>query len=323
MTLDDGHCAIYGRHDGDQSAEFSAECLSLLTSSPTISYLCHSSTTIRLESPTGPRTTFSVFGSPFSPHHTHGSRPRWAFGYWSPSSHLAGPTADFPTLWDAIPLSTDVVVTHTPPRGHCDETGGRRAAGCEALRRALWRVRPMIAVCGHVHEGRGAETVRWSLKKSNAAFVEEDTDVWIDLNRGEGSAKLSLLDLTGRKGRRALDNDGGRPPPCGDGAGVPAGCAVARAPPDVADMIDRGQELGPSSSRGQPGCGTLGLGEDPSSARCDNSALAGRLGRRETCVVNCAIVANNYPHVGGRRYNKPIVVDIDLPIWDVGEPANR
>jgi hypothetical protein len=40
------------------------------------------------------------------------------------------------------------------------------------------------------------------------------------------------------------------------------------------------------------------------------------MGRRETCVVNAAIMQKSYPHVGGKKLNKPIVVDIDLPVWN-------
>ena len=42
----------------------------------------------------------------------------------------------------------------------------------------------------------------------------------------------------------------------------------------------------------------------------------GRLERRETCIVNAAIVASSYPHSGGKKFNKPIVVDVDLPVWE-------
>lgn len=41
--------------------------------------------------------------------------------------------------------------------------------------------------------------------------------------------------------------------------------------------------------------------------------LEGRMGRKETCVVNAAIMAASYG--GPKRFNKPIVVDIDLPVW--------
>jgi hypothetical protein len=40
------------------------------------------------------------------------------------------------------------------------------------------------------------------------------------------------------------------------------------------------------------------------------------MGRRETCVVNCAITATNWPHTGGKKFNKPIVVDLDLPVLE-------
>jgi hypothetical protein len=40
------------------------------------------------------------------------------------------------------------------------------------------------------------------------------------------------------------------------------------------------------------------------------------LGQKETCIVNAAIAASSYPHTGGRKFNKPIVVDIDLPVWE-------
>ena len=42
-------------------------------------------------------------------------------------------------------------------------------------------------------------------------------------------------------------------------------------------------------------------------------ALVGRIGRKETCVINAAIMASSYG--GPKRFNKPIVVDIDLPVW--------
>ena len=46
-------------------------------------------------------------------------------------------------------------------------------------------------------------------------------------------------------------------------------------------------------------------------------ALDGRIGRKETCIVNAAIMASSWPYKvnAGRKYNKPIVIDIDLPVW--------
>ena len=46
-----------------------------------------------------------------------------------------------------------VLVVHSPPKGHLDG----RDLGSEAILRAIERVRPPIAVCGHIHEDGGKE----------------------------------------------------------------------------------------------------------------------------------------------------------------------
>ncbi|CRK14005.1 hypothetical protein BN1708_011009, partial [Verticillium longisporum] len=297
LNLDPELVASRGSSLAD-SSHTHQDCLDLLISSPSITYLAHASTTIRLSSPEGPHTTFTAFGSPFSPLSSlHGSFS--AFTYASPLHPLTPTTAaDLPSLWDAIPLDADVVITHTPPRAHGDESPARRSAGCEALRRALWRVRPRLAACGHVHEARGAERVLWDLRCGNVAFKETSVEQWVD-PAPEGK-KLSILSL-GSRGGKPLRNDGGR------GTWAERDDAVTQ--PSTAAM----QSGVPGAA--MPHIGTRGLGGDPSSARSDGEALAGRLGRLETCVVNCAIMAKSYPHVGGRKMNKPIVVDLDLPVW--------
>lgn len=358
LTLDQPFYNLHSSSLHNQNPQDPLKCLSLLTSSPSIIYLSHSAATIRLRSPRGPRTTFTVFGSPYSPRQAEeapGAQQQqqqpWAFQYARDADSAA--TAE--RLWRAIPPGTDVLVTHTPPHGHRDEVGGagggrRRAAGCEVLRRALWRVRPRLHVCGHVHGGRGVERVRWELDGGggNVRFMEAGVEGWTDEARGTG--KMSLVDLTGRRGR-ALDNDGGHPYREAGRRGV-----------DVADRGDEGTDgenaevkqtedgsegdddycyglycpksptdHSPETAKeplppvktahptASPGDGTIGLGFSPatdrSRARSDVAALEGRLGRRETCVVNCAITATSWPHAGGRRFNAPVVVDLDLPVW--------
>ncbi|KAG6006969.1 hypothetical protein E4U43_000370 [Claviceps pusilla] len=75
---------------------------------------------------------------PLSPKHGN-----WAFQY---------PRAT--NVWaDTIPEHADILVTHGPPRGHLDLL----KYGCGHLLAALWRVRPRLHVCGHIHEGYGRE----------------------------------------------------------------------------------------------------------------------------------------------------------------------
>jgi Icc-related predicted phosphoesterase len=51
-----------------------------------------------------------------------------------------------------------VLVLHSPPQGHCDANGGGDHFGSEALREAIERKRPRLAVCGHIHESWGCES---------------------------------------------------------------------------------------------------------------------------------------------------------------------
>ncbi|KAK8859194.1 Metallo-dependent phosphatase-like protein [Apiospora arundinis] len=269
-------------------------------------YLEHEARTVRLTSPNGPRTEFTVFGSPWTPQFES-----WAFQY---TRHQEDDGLAASRVWNDIPLDTDVLITHGPSFGHRDETVGREAAGCEELRRAMWRVRPRLAVCGHIHEARGVERVRWDLEDRGVRYKEEvgGIEAWVD-PAPEGD-KVCLVDLTGKKQGRALDNDGGK--------------ATMPEKKHLESQVPRSEETGgdatpvpAATAAAEPGIGTRGLGGDPASARSDQAALAGRMGRRETCIVNAAIQASGYPHVGPRRLNKAIVVDLDLPVWGEAEGA--
>ncbi|MCJ1392000.1 hypothetical protein MMC18_004867 [Xylographa bjoerkii] len=57
-----------------------------------------------------------------------------------------------------IPVDTDVLVTHTPPRWHLDLPIG---LGCSFLLKEVWRVKPRVHIYGHVHAGWGKETAFW------------------------------------------------------------------------------------------------------------------------------------------------------------------
>ncbi|KAI0967490.1 Metallo-dependent phosphatase-like protein [Xylaria arbuscula] len=299
LTLDTDFYNTYGCHRHNQIPQVPADCQALLTGSQTLTYLLHESRTIRLASPAGPHTTFSVFGSPYSP--VWGGD--WAFQYPPhDDDNIAAKS-----LWGEIPLDTDILITHGPARTHCDEARTREAAGCEVLRQELWRVRPRLALCGHIHEARGVERVRWDLESKNARYAELGRTTWQDPDPDSG--KNALVDLT-TKGQEPLDNDGS---PCFsddrarvDSYGRQSGTLGV---PDEVDVA-------------YPGIGTLSLGEDPDSARSDRVALAGRLGRKETCIVNCAIQRSSYPHSGRgpRKLNKPIIVDLELPVWQDEEP---
>lgn len=260
-----------------------------MQSAPSVLLLQHQAAVIRLTRADGPRTIFKVFGSPYS--QFNGS---WAFGYAS---------EDAVALWHQIPLDTDIIVTHTPPQSHCDQKPDGTFVGCNALREAMSRIRPPLAVCGHVHEGRGYERVRWT-----SALIETglDADSVDRVTRGvlppSGSKKLNLVDLTGKRGDR-LDNDGFS---CSD---LSTGVQTAPMSPATSAAIDASDQGSRRQLLEYPSADTPGLVGHPFQTL-----------RRETCIVNAAIVATSWPHHGGKRFNSPVVVDLELPVWQETTP---
>lgn len=51
-----------------------------------------------------------------------------------------------------------VLVLHSPPKGHCDSAGDGQGFGSPALLEAIEEKRPLLAVCGHIHESWGCES---------------------------------------------------------------------------------------------------------------------------------------------------------------------
>lgn len=49
----------------------------------------------------------------------------------------------------------DVLILHSPPKGLGDETSGGVSIGSVAIREAIERIQPQLAVCGHVHDSWG------------------------------------------------------------------------------------------------------------------------------------------------------------------------
>lgn len=147
------------------------ECTKLLKADSRTHYLQHTDAVIQVP---GKNASLRVFGSPYSP--SRGEHA-WGFQYDGDASKA---------IWDTIPDGVDILVTHTPPSGYCDTSRHWEQGGCDALRSAMSRVKPLLHVCGHCHEGRGAVIVDW-----NAGVVSR---TWEDPGAGK---KQSLLDLTG------------------------------------------------------------------------------------------------------------------------------
>ncbi|MAM87354.1 MAG: metallophosphoesterase [unclassified Hahellaceae] len=105
----------------------------------------------------------NFWGSPWTP----------TFFDWHFMRERGAPMAE---VWECIPASTDVLITHGPPMGVLDEVprGPNEVehTGCADLMAAVLRVRPKIHIFGHIHEGYGTSEIDGTLF-INASSLDE------------------------------------------------------------------------------------------------------------------------------------------------------
>jgi Icc-related predicted phosphoesterase len=76
--------------------------------------------------------------------------PRTPFGSWS--CDLDEDEAE--AMLGAV-AEADILVVHSPPKGVADRTAAGASVGSTAIRAAIERVQPRLALCGHVHDSWG------------------------------------------------------------------------------------------------------------------------------------------------------------------------
>jgi multisite-specific tRNA:(cytosine-C5)-methyltransferase len=113
----------------------------LLDSVADIKYLREGTHRIELKN----HAPLTVYASPYT-----ASKSDWGFTYDPEKDHQ----------WD-IQMGTDIVITHSPPRGILDMTDSRHRAGSASLFAAVASARPKLHCFGHIHEGWGARRVQW------------------------------------------------------------------------------------------------------------------------------------------------------------------
>lgn len=79
-----------------------------------------------------------------------GGVPVTPFGAWS-VDYTEEQAAD----WLAACPKGCVLVTHSPPKDHCDRTSAGEPVGSTAILACIERARPKLALCGHVHDSWG------------------------------------------------------------------------------------------------------------------------------------------------------------------------
>lgn len=101
-----------------------------------------------------------IYGSPWSPSFYP---EEWAF-----NQNRGKAAAE---RWAKIPDDVDVLIVHGPPFGYGDRTRGLHV-GCVDLMDRLHTVRPMLTVCGHIHEDYGVFLAPWGTVVNACSMTE-------------------------------------------------------------------------------------------------------------------------------------------------------
>lgn len=104
--------------------------------------------------------------------------------------------------WQTIPADLDILMTHGPPVGHGDLTGGNNNVGCvELLNTVQKRVKPKFHVFGHIHEGYGVtsdgSTTFINASTCTRRYLPTNAPIVFDFIIPEGHSKEELLHMEG------------------------------------------------------------------------------------------------------------------------------
>jgi hypothetical protein len=92
------------------------------------------------------------------------------------------------SLADRLPPGS-VLVAHPPPRGVQDRVAGRLACGSRGLRDLVLARRPVVMICGHVHEDAGIGRLGGSLVV-NASMGRGGLGAIVTLGEGPAAARM-------------------------------------------------------------------------------------------------------------------------------------
>ncbi|KAI1955009.1 hypothetical protein LOZ12_000890 [Ophidiomyces ophidiicola] len=119
---------------------------------------------------------FTIYTTPYQPAFCD-----WAFGYQRDQDRFnASATAQPENPVPSFP-GVHIMMTHGPPRGFLDRVFRGEDVGCEHLRRAVGRAKPLIHCFGHIHEGHGAVRMNWNSEISETILQDGDAEL---KNRG-------------------------------------------------------------------------------------------------------------------------------------------
>jgi Icc-related predicted phosphoesterase len=84
---------------------------------------------------------YKIWGSPWTSQH-------------NPGAFTVKDKAILKSKWDMIPDNIDILITHSPPFGICDSNTVKHFGSVD-LREKVERIKPIVHMFGHIHEGYG------------------------------------------------------------------------------------------------------------------------------------------------------------------------
>lgn len=85
----------------------------------------------------------------------HGSPWSLEFMDWA----FMASEAEMERICEGIPRETDILISHGPPYGYGDRVTTGEHVGSLALANRIHVIRPLLTVCGHIHEASGMYTI--------------------------------------------------------------------------------------------------------------------------------------------------------------------
>lgn len=146
--------------------------------------LCQHYNVIYLENDSVEIKGLKIWGSPYSP----------TFGNW----YFMKSRDKMWKLWENIPEDTDILITHTPPKGCLDLSYNRNHVlefcGCSNLLKNVFRVKPKLHLYGHIHTTEDILNAG-QMKLANLDTVFSNGSVVTDGKFGKLSSNGNIFEL--------------------------------------------------------------------------------------------------------------------------------